>query len=218
MNAGLSNLATLKSWLLPASLLAVTDYDARITALGLAVGGAIEKACNRKFAWMTGDVFQCNADRTSIVLPRFPFSTANNGVTALAIRTDMIAGFVDQGNPMNLILDIGWESGLVDFGVWQGPLHARLQFTYDGGYFWEQLEPADMGYPTTQPAGSTALPTTLLGAFRLQVAEEWKRADKTGLEITRDPEKQHTVRGLDEDPLLPLVTRMIAPYVRYAMT
>jgi len=42
-----------------------------------------------------------------------------------------------------------------------GPYWGEVRFTFTGGYFFEQLEPEDEGYPTVQPPGSAPLPKGL---------------------------------------------------------
>jgi hypothetical protein len=215
MNAGLSNLATLKAWLLPAAMVAMTDYDPPIKAIGLGVQGQLEQYTNRKFARTVGDIYQTTADRLVVILPRYPIET----ITSVAIRNDLAEGWQDQGDPNQLLFNIREEAGIIDMGGWLGGRYQRMQFVYTGGYFWEQLEPTDVGYPTAQPAGSTALPNELCLAWKLQCEHIWTQRDKLGLEIGEHPKTRRGVTpNLAAMELLPQVKNLTDHFIRYAMT
>jgi len=155
MNLTFGTLATLKAQLLPSGLTAGTDYDALIASLGRAVAGRFEQACNRKFARVVGDIFECPADRAHVVLPRYPIEE----ITAIALRTDMETGYVDQGSVNSLLLDLGLASGLVDFGAQFGPARSRLRITYTGGYWLDEF-----GDLTTDTAAERQQRITALSA------------------------------------------------------
>ena len=212
MNAGLSNLSTLKSWLLPASLVAGTDYNAQITALGLGVADQLQRHCNRLFLRTVGDTFEISADRLHVVLPRFPL----DAVPVIEQRDDLATGYVAQ-TFNDLVLDYNLAAGLITFAAMPGPDGSRLRFTYTGGYFFEALEPTDLGYPTATPGGSTAVPADLQLAWRLQCELVWKQRDKLGLNIAEKPNEVF-MGSLSRVALLDAVKEMLAPYRRFVLT
>src|SRR6202000_394876 len=75
------------------------------------------------------------------------------------------------------------SKGRVDFGYTLGRAPLQVHIIYNGGYFFETLEPTDGGYPSAAPAGSTALPAGILGAFLLQCKEIVNKMDILGAGI-----------------------------------
>lgn len=212
MNAGLSNLATLKAWLLPAAMVDGTDYDAQILAIGRGAAAAIESYCGRKFARAVDDTFECPADVWHVVLPRFPLEAA----PAIKLRTDINVGFEDQTYG-DLVVDHNLNAGLIKFGARAGTYNTRLQFTSTGGYWWEQLEPTDDGYPTSQPSGSFSLPDDLQLAWRLQCEWIWQRRDKLGLSIGDKPGNIYS-GSLSKIQLIDGVKEMLGDFIRHSIT
>jgi hypothetical protein len=208
VNAGLSNLTTLKAWLLTAALQTATDYDTQIAAIGLGVAGQIEAHCHRQFARTVGDVFECTADRPHLVLPRYPVEefTSIEQRDADGSWVTLEADTIQSSAP---------DRGLYYFGVRTlGDRLARIRATYTGGYFWEQLEPADDGYPTAAPSGSVALPAALLLAWRLQCEHVWSQRDKLGLQLAVKPD---AVPPLSALRLLDVVVEQLRPFIRYSL-
>jgi hypothetical protein len=213
VNAGLSNLATLKSWLLPSGMVEGTDYDAQILAIGLGIAGQLEEFCNRKFARVEDDTFEVSADREHVVLPRYPIEE----VSALELREDLATGWVDQGEISVALRQIYAKSGLVEIGVALGTTEALLRFTYSGGYHWEQLEPDDDGFPTALPEGATTLPDNLLLAWKLQCEWVWNKRDKLGLSIGEKPDNVFS-GSLSKVVLLDGVKELLRPFMRHSST
>jgi len=212
MNAGLSNLATLKAWILPTALAASTSYDAQIAAIGKGVASQLEKHCNRKFLRTVGDTFEANADVRHEVLPRFPIEA----ITKIETRYSLTDGWVDQGTVSDLVWNLSEQAGLVTFPIRPGYRFTRIRFTYTGGYFFETLEPTDMGYPTAVPSGSFALPDDLQLAWRLQCEHIWQQHDKLGLSIGSKPDNVFT-GALAHAALLDVVKSQLAPFIRFAL-
>lgn len=214
MNAGLSNLATLKTWLLSDSLQATTEYDAEIAAIGLGVLGVFEKYCDRKFARLAADTFDCQANRDHVILPRYPLEE----VSLVEIRESGEAAYVELTG--SEVVNLGEKSGMVYFNTEPGPYHDRLRFTYTGGYFFDQLEPDHDDFPTAQPAGSAAVPEELLLAWRLQCEHIWKLHDKLGIAIAQSGAGEGTLLGLSLPglELLPLVKQTLDSYRRIGLT
>ena len=90
---------------------------------------------------------------------------------------------------------------------------SQIRFTWTGGLWWETAEPGDVGYPTSQPVGSTAIPDALRLAWLLQCQEIWSRRDNLGTGITLGPTDRAKLTELD---LIPAAREMIQPFVRYA--
>jgi hypothetical protein len=213
MNAGLSNLATLKAWLLPESLRAATDYDAQILAIGLGIAGQLESFCNRKFARVEDATCETSANRSHVSLDRFPIEQ----VTTIEVRESLADGWVDQGTINEVVENISAEAGLVGFGVALSALPtSRLRVTFTGGFFWEQLEPDDVGYPTAQPDGSTALDDTVRLAWLLQCEHVWAQRDKLGLAIGKAASEIYG-GALAKIELLPAVREKLAGKIRFSL-
>lgn len=209
MNAGLSNLFILKSHLLAPSLVAGTEFDTALTNIGLGVAAQLEKFCNRKFLRTVGDTFTFYADRSFITVDRYPVES----ISALAQKSDESAGFVSLGAVNSILISLAADKGILQFGTQLGSYLEQVRVTYTGGYFWNTLEPADVGYPTALPAGATALPADLQLAWLLQCGEVWNKRDKLGAGISDKPDQQ---TGLAALKLIPAVEEMLRPHRRFA--
>jgi hypothetical protein len=182
MNSGFSNLATLKANLLGEALRASTEFNDVILALGLGVAGVIERHCHRRFARAIGTTDILPADRIQFLLPRFPAEA----VTVIDVKRSEAEGWIAQ-SVTEFAKTIDLRSGIVyrEDGPDAGEYSTQVRFTYTGGFFWEQLEPTDVGYPTAQPAGSTPLPHDLKLAWLLQCQDAWRRRDTLGADIAQ---------------------------------
>lgn len=210
MNAGLANLATLKAWLLPASMLAGSDYDDQIAAVGQGIAAQLQRRCNRLWARTVDDTFEVEANRLHVVLPRYPLEAA----PTIEVRDDLSGGYVAQ-TYNDLVIDHNLNAGLIRFGSWAGSSTSRLRFTYTGGYWWEQLEPDHEDYPTSQPTGSFAVPEDLLLGWRLQCEHVWQQRDKLGLAVS---EKPTATPALAQIRIIPAVAELIVPFIRHTLT
>jgi len=210
MNVGLSNLNMLKSWLLPVAMRTGTDYDADIAAIGKGVAGLIERHCNRTLERAVGTTYVTSADRSVLILNRYPIET----VTSIELREDLSTGWQSLGAVNSILTGADFEKGILHFGTVQSTYMAQLRVTYTGGYFFEQLEPADVGYPTAQPAGSTALPADVQLAWLLQCEHVWSQRDKLGLQIGKDPATDPALLRVE---LLPTVKDHLRTHIRYGM-
>ena len=197
MNAGLSNLDRLKAHLLPAgSMQGETRFDQVITDIGQGVAETFENECNRQFDRVEGYEVIFQADRASFVLPRYPVEV----LTEVALDMADGNGFVVQAP--TFIQSISLASGIVYMQERpdSGPYYAEVRFTFTGGYWWEKLEPDDDGYPSTQPAGSAALPRDLLLAWFNQCRAEWAAYDKLGTGLVDKPGAQTLIGDLEFSP------------------
>lgn len=223
MNAGLSNLITLKQNVLAPSLVAATDYDARLTAIGLGVAKSFEKFCNCEFTYATGILEVFGGERAFWFSRRTPV-TQFTKVELRYFRTDPWTDI--SGQP----LSADEEKGLIHFGYTLGRTPLQTRLTYNGGYFWEQKEPSDPGYPTAVPADITnnaagldpakfLLPADLQFAFFLQVRKVWESIDKIGDKISEvgsnTRQASESLAGLD---LVPEVAAVLDRYKRYQLT
>ena len=218
MNTGLGNLADLQGWLLPAEYATDTGFAAQLAILGPGVAAMLESFCNRKLARASDDLYETNADRLVVVLPRYPVEA----ISKVEVRSNIEEGWQDQGDPDQLLFNRRDEAGIVDIGGWLGGRYQRLRFTYTGGYWFETLEPTDDGFPSTMPDTATALPADLKFAWLQQCAEAWKVRAKLGIAITAQPVDPRTqamlARSLDSLPLLPEVQAILRSYMRYQLT
>ena len=215
MNAGFSNLATLKAQLLSPSLLSSTDWDARVLAIGLGVAGAFEVFCNRKFKYTAGALDVTQGDRSCWYVQRYRVTQ----FTKVELRFFRADAWTDiSGQP--LAADEG--KGLIHFGYTLGREPMQVRVTYNGGYWWPQLDSGDAGYPDTVPADITnnaagiaatdfLLPAELQLAWFIQCRQLWAGMDKIGDEIAKVSENPGT-------QFVPQVERILTKYIRRQLT
>ena len=229
MNCGFSNLASLKAQLLAPQLVAKTDWDARIQAIGLGVAASFDRACNREFTYGEGILEVFSGDRPFWFARRAPVSV----FTTVELRFFQADPWTNiTGQPVS----VDEEKGYIDFGYTLGRRPMQTRLTYTGGYFWEQQEPTNAdgspnaNYPTPVPnaitnntagidASKFLLPADLLFAWQMQCRKVWEAIDKVGDKImtvgsnARNPEE--VMAGLD---LIPQVQGILKSYVRYQLT
>lgn len=208
MNAGLSNLVTLKQQLLAEALRATTKYDAQLEAIGKGVAGLLEKYCSRKFARVEDDTFICSADREAVYLPRYPIED----ITAVALKADQETGWETQ---TSFVINRNDASGHVYWGSYAGPDYAQLRFTYTGGYWFDETEENN----DTIPDGATALPDDLRLAWLLQCRLVWQSIDKLGQDIVKTGSSSQFVTGtLAGLALNDQVKELLGGYRRFQLT
>lgn len=207
MNAGLGNLDGLKKHLLPSGTMAgETRFDQVITDIGQGAADDMENYCNRKFGRAVGDKVVFQADRSCFMLPRYPVEA----VTAVELKYTDADGFTSPG--LSLIRSVSLTSGVVYLPEQPdaGPYYAQVRFTYTGGYWFEELEPDDEGYPSAQPASAITLPKGLRLAWLNQCRTVWNAYDKLGAGLVDKPSVQTVIADLD---LSPAVKRTLGNYV-----
>ena len=213
MNAGLSNLATLKAWLLAPAMQAATDYYQQILAIGRGIRGRFEQHCNRKLLRLAGEVEYFPADRTKHVVARYPIET----ITKIEVQQTLADSWAELENSGLLVNQLN-SAGLLYFYGQQGWQRGMMRVTYTGGYFIEELEPTDEHFPTAAPTGSTAMPDELLLAWQLQCEHAWTQRDKLGLALAEHPRAHRGVLpALSALELLPDVQALLRSYIRYQM-
>lgn len=223
MNAGFSNLTTLKQNVLAPALVAATDYDARLTAIGLGVAKSFDNYCNREFMYGAGIQEVFTGDRP-FWFTRRPLVTQFTKVELRYFRADAWTDI--SGQP----LAADEEKGMIHFGYTLGRNPLQVRLTYNGGFWWPQKDAGEAGYPDAVPADITTnaagldpakflLPADLAFAFFMQVRKVWESVDKVGDKIsevgsnTRQPSE--ALAGLD---LIPEVKAVLDGYKRYQLT
>lgn len=196
MNLALGNLTTLKQHLLPNALttgaaldpvLAAAQQrlvkDDVVAAIGLGVARSFEKFCGRVFQRRVDLTVTISGDRLSYVLPRYPVESVSlvefKG-NAASPWTELVIADVLPG--------IDLASGLLQFAALQGNHHSQIRITFTGGYWFEDKEPGEAGYPQAMPDGATALPGDLQLAWLLYCQEVWNKRDKLGLNLNTAPD------------------------------
>jgi hypothetical protein len=194
MNCGLGNLESLKRHLLPSGTMAgETRFDQVMADLGQGVADDFENFCNRKFARAAGDVCVFQADRASFVLPRYPIEE----ITKVEVQVATADGWFEQES--SWLRSVSLASGVVYLPEPPdaGPYWAQVRFTCTGGYWFEQLEPDDEGYPSAQPAGAMGLPKGLRLAWLNHCRQVWNAYDKLGAGLVSKPDVQTVIGELD---------------------
>jgi hypothetical protein len=156
--------------------------------------------CNCEFAYGAGIQEVFSGDRPFWFARRTPVTQ----FTKVELRYFRADPWTDiSGQP----LSADEEKGLIHFGYTLGRNPLQVRLTYNGGFFWEQKEPGDVGYPTAVPADITNnaagihpakfLLPLISFAFFLQVRKVWESVYKIGDKIFRSGT---TSPALDLDP------------------
>jgi hypothetical protein len=213
MNAGFSNLATLKANVLAVELRPRTTWDTQLAAIGLGVASAIENHCSRKFARVAGDTETFAADYSHFQLSRKPVEA----ISKIELKLSEADGWTTQVIN-DFVRTIDYERGFIYLpDVDAGEADQLIRFTYTAGYFWETKETSDAGYPTAQPVGSAPVPEDLKLAWLLQVRTTWQSVDKLGTDITKTGAAGEFVTGsLPGLDLIPGVKQMLRQFIREA--
>lgn len=209
MDLGLGNLATLKPWLLPPDALSDTSFDAALQILGKGVASALEKYCGRKFGRSQGAVFTVPGPALVLIVDRYPIE-AFTKLEYKSIGSDAV-----WNDMTDMVSQWDWQTGVVELAGALGTSQERIRVTYNGGYFYETLEPTDTGYPTAQPTGSYELPDDLQLAWLQQCAAVWELRHKLGIALATVPEAGKAAIGGIK--LTDGVIEMLNPYRRMAL-
>ena len=224
MNAGFSNLDYLKRQLLAPALRATVTYDDQILALGQGMVGIFQNLCNREFGYQAGIKEIAGGDR-SFWFARRPPVTQFTGVNLRFFKSDNWVSIQNQP------LQADEEKGLIHFGYNLGRAPIQFQLIYNGGYWWEQLEPDDAGFPSALPADITnnaagidpkkfLLPPDLLYAWVLQCKHQWQTIDPRGTKIVAEAKEGRAVpqQVFGDMDLVPQVASLLRQYYRYQIT
>ena len=218
MNCGLCNLDTLKRHLLAGSLMGETKFDGVLAVIGLGVAGLFDTFTNRRLGWMESEIMTYSGDRPHMYLARYPIRQVRS-VNMRYFQTDTWCEITGQP------ITVNFESGLVHFGYTLGRFPLQVQTVWDGGYWFETLEPDEEGYPSAGPEASDdsnglparffLLPASVRAAFLWQCEAIWAARDKLGMGLVDKPEAQSAVGMLK---LSPLVETILRPFVRYQLS
>lgn len=223
MKSGLTNLDTLKKYILVGSLADETKFDDVIKSIGLGVAATFDTYCSRKFCYQENDTIIFTGDRDHYYLPRFPLVKIAK-VELRYFQADAWNNISGQPLAQNS------ETGLLHFGYTLGANPIQVRVTYTGGYWFETAEPDDDSYPTAVPdaiinaqvndnggleAEKYMLDESLKQAFLLQCAEVWRLRDKLGYDVVDEAKPRMREGHID---LLPLVQTMLQPFKRYQLT
>jgi hypothetical protein len=210
MNAGFSNLDTLKRQLLANTLANDKRFDAVILALGQGVAAQFQNVTQRRFARIAGDTEVFPADRSEFILSRVPVEA----VTLSEVKLRESDGWVVQTDP-NFIYALDLVNGIINCGPSDvGPYYGQVRFTYTAGYFWETLEPDDASFPSALPTGASLIPADLLQAWFLQCRHLWALMDKTGAELLHN-DAAKSLRFPDD--YAPTVEKTLNQFIRYKL-
>jgi hypothetical protein len=208
MNCGLTNLAGIKGYLLG------DTPDARfhgvLQTIGRGVATALERACNRKFAY-AADTLIVTGDRDYVVVPRYPINNTEDMIVATR-AAESEAWVTVTGEPM-LVTP---AAGMMRMAGSLGGALAQAQITWTGGYWFETLDAEEAGYPGTIPEGATALPNDLLLAFFMQCEQVWLTHDKLGTEVVGGGAGSNFLNTrLSTIEIVPAVKEILRGYIRY---
>lgn len=225
MNAGFSNLDWLKKQLIADSLQDDNRFDDRILAIGKGIATSFERYCNREFVYAAGIKEVFSGDRPFWAARRYPVTQ----FTKVELRFFRADDWTDiSGQP----LSADEEKGMIHFGYTLGRSPMQVRLTYNGGFFWNTLEPKDAAYLEDPPfpddiANNSAgldpekfrLPDDLRLAWLTQCRKVWEAIDKVGDKIldvgsnTKNPSE--SLAGLD---LVPQVKDTLFYYRRHQLT
>ena len=219
MNSGFSNLAFLKQQLLAKSFSTDTRFDTLIQAIGLGVAGQFARYCNRDWMYQT-NIAEINTGDRSFWFVRSAPVTQFIAVNLRFFRTDAWVSILSQP------LQADEEKGLIHFGYTLGVAPIQFQIIYNGGYWWEQLEPDDAAYPSAVPAdiannaagidpNKFMLPAELQLAWLLQCKHVWSNQDKLGTDVLKSG-KDASIRFPVE--WAPTVEQTLQGFRRYQIT
>jgi hypothetical protein len=117
----------------------------------------------------------------------------------------------------DVLVNFGAKPGLLEFGSVLGTHEQRVRVTYTGGYFFETLEPEDIGFPTAAPSGSSPLPTGLQLAWLMQTNAWFSQRDSLNLFTTSGNPEQLSARlaAVAGKGLLDDVKEILAAFRRF---
>ena len=201
MNAGLSNLATLKAHLLPSTWQSVTNQDDALLALGLGVLGMFEAYCSRQFPRVVGDVFTCAADGAVVILPRSPVEE----ITTLEYQASYGGTWEAADDNAKRLT----PSGVLSFfSAYTG---GTLRITFTGGYWFDSTEDQS----DTKPDGAVLVPYGLTLAWLLQCHSIYTRSNSDAVKAGLDSGNLGALSALiSGTELLPGVKSVLEAYRR----
>jgi len=211
MNLGLGNLDDLKQFILAEAIREQTDKDAVLQVIGKGVAASFERYCNRWFDRVDGAVDTFTADRDTWNLSRSPVEE----ISSVQTKSSDAEGWVAQEGLVQMsILD----RGFLDFGGLVADYRTHVRVTYVGGFYFETLEPADEGYPTEQPEGSTPVPADLKYVWLCQCQAVFEAKDHLLPKGISADGATTIPMNLKDVPMLPQVVEILNTYRRFQIT
>lgn len=198
LTAGYSNVAYLKSRLMPGEATDDTDADADLAALGKSVAGKFDKFCGRSLT-RQDQVDHFTARATAWVLTRYPVEAVEK---VELLGTDRSLKEIETD-----AWSIWEDSGVLETDAIPGGKRDQLVVTYTGGYW---LDPRD---GTALPAEANALPDEILEAWVQQCQYEVKCLGSLGAKSYRK-EKGDGSPAVVNLKLLDGVKEVLNPYRR----
>jgi len=197
---GFRNLDWLKARLLPADMGDVSDYDADLSNIGLAVAAHFDRYTGRDLIRAADARFECTGGVPSLVVSRYPIETVVSAV--------LISGS-SQSDISGAILNILNKAGVIDFGTTMGSVSDKIRLGITGGFWCDDDD--------VMPTGATPLPNDILGAWVQQcraVCEAENIFRAKGAE--RLDKKTGGAVSLDSLTLLPGVKSILQLHMRFA--
>lgn len=197
--AGFTDLATLKSRILPAGAVDITDWDDALQSLGKGVANAMNQACNRELQRGVSVIYECTAATLIAVVRRYPVE---------AIGSVQIRAYDGTLTTHTAGYQLAAPAGILQFASMPGDGTERLRITHTGGYW---LDDGD-----DMPETATPMPDDLLEAFFIQ-AQVWAEARNLfgTASLQGEVEKKPADRS-SAMRLAPEVAAILAPYRRFA--
>jgi hypothetical protein len=175
-----------------------TTDDALLNSLIAYYSVRFEQYCQRQFGRVDGWTFEFEADRTEVVVDRYPVET----IYGFDLKRNEREGWRPQPQTDYIIL------GTSVIRLQIGPLGSReerCRITYTGGY----VLPADT---VTDATVQTALPADIQQAMNEQIY--WHYANRTRLGLDTVSGQGGSIKQGGDLDLLPLVKGTLQPYRR----
>lgn len=199
LSAGYLDLDSLKTRILPAGAVDISDWDSALQSLGKGVAAAMSNACNRELHRATAAVYECSAANLTATLRRYPVEEITQ---------------IELYDPAGTLRTYAGEytlakfAGLIDFPTPPSGPSDILRVTYTGGYW--------INDGTTLPTGASEMPYDIIEAFVIQ-CQVWAEARNlfgtSGLQGEVDKKPADRTAALR---LAPEVLQILAPYRRFS--
>lgn len=205
MDLTLGTLAQLKAFVLPAPERTETTWDAALASIGLGVAQGFERHCNRRFRRVENATYAASADRSALVVDRFPLES----LAALDIR---YVASESWDSILDAVANIDHAPGMIyltNAPGWRGSL---IRATFTGGYWMDTTEDGSGVMPT----GAAPLPDDLRHAWLLQCSHLWSIRDNAGAAMLIRDAKAGQPAALDRSALIPAAMDTLYQYRRFA--
>lgn len=204
MNAGLTNVKTLRQELMPPELRTNDKFDALFARLGIGVLAEIEAFLNRQLVRAVSAEIIVSANREFICVPRYPIEGTPTVTVKEAGASSYSSVTIDNVIP---------DAGMILLGSHPGSDRGLVKVVWTGGYWVDTSANGD----GTLPTGAAMVPDALRHAWITQCAHEAEMRRIIGGEMAVQTESGAAVRlGPDKIKLLSLVEATLRPWQRMA--